>query len=318
MIIAWRIMLSLGLLLMSVPQQPRRIRVYDFAAEDDIMANKTRWVSQSGYFADETSWDNGIPLDSPDLAIFDGTSQVSLRANSAVDATLDRDAAGVTHDFLLLTTPDYTGNIGQPGNPLTWLAASTDKITIRGSGTAYLKPNGANLIVDSVNRRGAVYLDRLASQLFVKRGRVFVQASCGVTNGVWVEGEQARLEIAAKAAAELPPRILRIRSGLIINQRAVAANSIIAVDGGRLEQYGDINDATDITVGQLGEMLFNPGAGGTTAAQITVDGILDVSAADDGVIDLASIVVGPRGEIKGNINPSGGSYPYIDLRLGEP
>ena len=314
---ALRLLMVLGLLVAPAPRKGLTVRVVRLDVQEEVapMADKTRWVSTSGFFEDVSSWDNGLPVDNGDMAVFDGTSQVSLRANSAVDSTLTR---GVGEDFHLLITPEYAGNIGQSGNPLTWPATSTEKIICRGTGTAYLGPDGGNVVIDSTNRVNACYLSGVPDQVFVKQGRLFVTSTCGVTNGIWVDGQNARVDMAAKNAAELSPRILSVRNGLLVNHRAGANPGIIFIGAGRLDQYGTLPNATDVYVGPLGELALLFASGETSGCRMTVDGVLDVSLADSGVIDLASIVIGPHGHVVGNIAPSGGTYPYIDLRLDEP
>ena len=113
---------------------------------------------------------------------------------------------GIAGPVEFITTEDYFGNVGGPGNYLTNLTTRNTKITLNGNGDHYISSStpGTQIICDSL---GLVVLtgDTIGT-LNVKSGRVETADNCAFAANADVTtwGETADLLIEASTAATHP------------------------------------------------------------------------------------------------------------------
>jgi hypothetical protein len=292
----------------------------------DMPETRFTWNGTDGNWATAANWipaASGTPGDGigdTDIAIFDGTSNVDC------DTSLDRSAdAGTT---IIITTPDFKGDIGSAANPLeTNFAATGEYVLHRGSGQIFLKPVAAgapmNLIVDAPNDGST---DNCTVQgggdvvnvALIKSGRVNFTSSCGFTTTRWVmtTGPQARAHLSSISFA---PSIINVAGEIIVDgdMGTLAADRIwIVTLGGKTTITGLIDDNNTVLVGG-GILEYTPTADASADNPdiLAVGGILDLSKNTQD-IDPTNLVIGLFGDVLGNIADTGLSVTSIktDLR----
>lgn len=295
------------------------------------MATEHRHVGTTGDWGAAASWTGGhVPGRTPDAdatvsAIFDSGSQ-SMTLN------LDRLTAGDLRLVRIVTTPDYSGDIGASGNPLEHELASSSnglsRIIHRGTGSFYFQGNTggfSDVLVDSTNYTNAFTGggagDGLIRNLFVKSGRVTIQSTCYLTGGyVIVDGPKAYLVIEGPQSNR--PKYIVVLSGTCENKREVAAGAFLIVLGGQLIQTGRVADAAMIIVGPDGRFTYTPSdtIGAAYNPDIVVAGLVDMSNNWQNV-QFADLIRTQLAGISGTVVQSGDPGPNatdIDLREEYP
>lgn len=283
------------------------------------MATEHKWISIDGDWGNTASWDSGqVPGGGgvfTDTVMFDGTSVVSV--SSGLDQTAGN---GI---LKLITTPEYTGDIGSSGVKLQIeFKISDSRVIHRGTGTLYLSSeagNFAEVIIDSTNLVNAASLTASFNNVLVKGGKVTIEAGATLVGDLILLGTTARVNVVAGGGAG--PQHVRILAGACTNARTtpgtVGIPDDIVVAGGTLTQTGVIQTETRVTI-TGGRMVYTPGVSiGTEKPDIYIlGGTLDLSANLQD-IDVANVITGPGATVFGNINKSGFGATGVDIDLRE-
>lgn len=285
------------------------------------MATEHLWTSRTGAWDSAASWRSGqVPgaggADT-DTAMLDG--KYSQRA---VSSGL---VPGGNAIHRVITGPNYLGNMGASGTPLTLeipSAANTGALFVhRGSGSVYFKGTGsiADVVCDSPNYVNAMTLSGALRHVFVKRGKVIIATDVTGIVSITLLGLDA--EVVFVDSANLAPAKVKVVAGHMLNYRAFGADTVIEVSGGRLDQVGKMLDSTDLIV-QGGSVYYAP------IVDVSADnpdcwllaGRLDLSEMDQ-VLTASDLVIGPDMQVIGDLIGTGaptGLGIDIDLRKDNP
>lgn len=253
------------------------------------------WISSDGDWGNTASWSTGsVPVDN-DTVVFDGVSSVVSVTGSLNQIGIDLDE--------LQTSPEYSGDIGLPGNPLRL----DSFVTHRGSGSIYYQADGQinQVFVDSVNLVDAAVLYGTGApyNVIVKKGHVTCSDSMTGLGGIHVFGDKS-IVIVEKNGAATVDRIY-MTAGFIENNRAISdAESFALISGGvYVHQDGAVSELhihggvvewnadetlTFVIAGSglldftrsgnaktVGALVIYPGAEVFTTSQTTITGTLD-------------------------------------------
>ncbi len=291
------------------------------------MANFTWQAGGSGNWGSTSSWDRGsVPAPSGsggvDKATFDGSTQQSVTSGFGR-------RPGTADDPIrqIITTPQYRGDIGATGTPLLHGIASsgTDNGRVIHRGTGQFFFDGASgdfsdCLCDS--KRGtdtpALILSGETRNLFVKRGRVDVNASAPLTTLLFIT--QGQVELAAGGNS---PTLIVVSGGTLNNYRdaTTAASTVVVGQGGTINMFGLLHDNTTVVFlgGEFNyEPITEPGA--SNNFDVIADGFLDFSNTNWAVApDIFAL--GERARFSGDVVSDtgvGSLGVHIDLRENYP
>lgn len=271
------------------------------------MATEHNWISHTGDWNATPSWDSSqTPGDggvSTDTATFDGTSQKSVTQN------LDR--SGDNALKRIVTYPEYTGNVGWPGDPLIHEMDSTDKpdsrVIHRGSGSFYFQADAggfSDVLCDSPNMLNAMQLGGTLRKVFIKRGYVAILADATISQEVNVDGLDARLFIGVSGNGV--GTVNTIKQGFVECLRDIAANKQLIIEGGTWLQRGAMAADAQIQIARGGRLIYAPqSAVSATGPDIRVNGIIDLSMAQRKIY-WHNIIVGRDAVVYGAPHDVGG------------
>lgn len=284
------------------------------------MADLHRWQGATDNWQVVTNWDTGeFPSSNfggDDVAIFDGLSQVSPATGL--------DLSGENRIQRILIEPQFTGDIGAPGNPLLSETGTgaLGRLIHRGRGKVYFKtlPGGLSIAVcDSPNQIDALTLSGPMDDVFVKQGHCRVTSTAAISGFAVVNGPGARLVI--EASAETSPDWLVVINGVCENKRAFVSGDTIVVMGGQLIQTGLIPTGVKIFVAPAGRMIYNPNVAiGSNKPDMLNAGLVDAgSSAQDIAFDdfVQAVESSTIGSISQAAEPTSQSI-NVDLRQEHP
>ena len=275
------------------------------------------WQTNNGDMSDVASWSTASLPGNDDIALLDGTSQRSAIAGLTFAATQPS----------FVTTRNFLGDIGQPGNPLILNGNADVEHHFQGLGTVYLG-NGTNaseyVVVDSLNFRDALLTEGAIGALFVKSGRVIVAAGGTFTGGsagthLSIDGELAHVVIEQSAAADRMPAIVRCVSGLLECKRDFEASTdALTVSGGTVVMTGLLKSTMVVTV-SAGVLEYAPETDPTSDAPFFLidGGVLDISKSKF-AIPVSAVHVGRGGKVvTSETNPSA-TFVSVELKSKQP
>lgn len=135
-----------------------------------------RWISTTGDGSDAGSWRGGV-LGSGDTGLLDGVeSQVDWSAGLSP-------ASGVK----VRSTPNYRGNIGSSGNPLTLTHLTPLPSWFQHNGRLHLVGDtSSRIFIDNPQQdRTSYHIDGNCAVLYI-RGGATLAATLTVTSGLWI------------------------------------------------------------------------------------------------------------------------------------
>ena len=288
-----------------------------------MAAIEARWHASTGVFDHGPNWDGGVVpgagVDS-DTAICDGVSQQAFTTN------LDRNADFPLHRFV--TMPAYGGNLGSSGTHLllglTSDSVATSRVVHRGTGQFFYEGESGNVqdvYVDSARpmHTPAMTIYGEVRNIFVRRGYVEIASTCSVTGTIWCAGVGAKVMQRARDTTEDIPIRLLCTAGEFYNYRltsATAGNLIIVVGGGRMWQYGRVQDATAIYDFAGGGFWMEPSEAPTAAhnPDLFVDSRFDMSASPYDV-EFDDLIIGPNAAILGGALHTSGVYSPLSAEI---
>ncbi|KKN11043.1 hypothetical protein LCGC14_1030440 [marine sediment metagenome] len=241
------------------------------------------WISSNGDWGDTASWSTGSVPVSADTVVFDGV-------NSVVSVTSGLNQTGIDLSRLD-TSPEYTGDIGLPGNPLR-IDAST--VLHRGRGSLYFKGDGGGISVqvDSANLVDALVLSGTSSlwTLDVKKGHVTCDNTVVNIGGVRSLSDKSII-IIEKNGAETIAQIM-MQAGFCQNFRALsAATGILIVNGGVL-----VHEDGAVTTLHVQGGVCEWNADETLTIAVAGRGLLDFTRSGN-VKTVAGLVIYPGAEV---------------------
>lgn len=290
------------------------------------MATEHRHVGATGDWGAAASWTGGhVPGTGGDTI---GTVSAILDSGSqSMISNLDRLTASDLSLKRIVTTPNYSGDIGASGNALRHSLYSqsvgTSRIIHRGTGQFHFYGDqGAfsDVLVDSTNYTNAFFGDGLIRNLFVKSGRVEILASCYLTGYVIVDG--ARSSVVINGPQANIPNYIIVLNGTCENQREVASGDYLIVLGGKLIQTGRILDGAVVIVGPNGHIEYTPSdtIGAAYNPNVIIAGLLNMSQNWQDV-EFADLILTQLAGVSGTVVQSGNPGPNatnIDLREEYP
>lgn len=274
------------------------------------------WQSNNGDMSDVVSWSLSVPGDD-DIALLDGTSQRSAIAGLTFASTQPS----------IVTTRDFLGDIGQPGNPLILNGDADVEHLFQGLGTVYLGDGtkaSEYVVVDSLNLKDALLTEGAIGALFVKSGRVIVAAGATFTGGtagthLSIDGELASVVIEQSAASDRMPTIVRCVAGLLECKRDFeASTNALTVSGGTVLMTGLLKSTMVVTV-SAGVLEYAPATDPTSEAPFFLidGGTLDISKSAF-AIPRSAVHLGRGGKlITGGTNPAA-TFINVELRARDP
>ena len=240
------------------------------------------WISSDGDWGNTASWSTGsVPVDG-DTAVFDGI-------NSVVSVTGSLNQAGIDLDELQ-TSPEYTGDIGLPGNPLRL----DSFVTHRGSGSLYYQADGQinQVFVDSVNLIDAAILFGTGApyNVIVKKGHVTCSDSMTGLGAIHVMADKA-IVIVEKNGAATVDRIT-MTAGFLENNRALSDADSFAIISGGVYVHQD---------GAVSELHIHGGvvewnADETLSFALIASGLLDFTRSGNAKT-VSAVIIYPGGEM---------------------
>lgn len=274
---------------------------------------ETVWQSNNGDMGDAASWTLGVPNNTT-LGLMDG----KLSQRSAT--------AGLTFATkpVFVTTPEFLGDIGQPGNPLILNGSATVQHIFRGRGRVF---HGAgvealSLVIDSMNLKDAALLKVFMDDLFVKAGRVVIDTSVkftGTNTFMVVDGELANVVVEAGSQTNRMPDTVRVVSGRLENKRDFEASTDrIVVLGGEVMQTGLFKSTMRVHVGG-GIVRYEPATDPASELPFFMidGGVLDVRGSQF-AIPRTAVHVGRGGKILGSAIDKTADFTTTDLKEDYP
>jgi len=209
-------------------------RVTDRLNERRETMGLNRWISNDGDPAAAGSWSEGSAPAGADTAVFDGTSQVDVKG-----------AVNTTSLSRIWVKPEYSGNIGEQGNPwsqrINASASELAYILHQGSGTFHWAGSTSvsvpgSIIVDSPNADAMRITDGgsdAIASIVVRAGGLTLEAGCSRVVILHVNGPQARVTALENPAGGTANQIdvFTIRTGIMVSSRATGTLECI-VNGG--------------------------------------------------------------------------------------
>lgn len=283
--------------------------------EVELMAftNNTWQAVMDGNWLNANNWTLGAVPVATHVAIFDGTSSMSVTSG----------LAGGTFEQLLVK-PSYGGNIGSQGDPLR-LDVGTGSIVWRGRGQGFLHPEDgafANITCDvpnpfSGNRYNLVIgglgtgTASTIAQVGIKRGNVNIMGDVNFSAPVHMLGDAARLVIDASLGGGMTePVHIFCAAGALINKRTYRANQLLVVgDRSRVTQVGALLATNYVLVIGNGKFQYLPtSAPGTSPSLTVIGGVYDQTDEKwDNV--WGTVVTGPDALIIGGAVRGTGVFP---------
>lgn len=281
------------------------------------------WQSVSdGNFNNTSNWTKGVVPTDNHIAIFDGTSSISVTSG------LDQSA---NHFEQLLVKPGYGGNIGSQGNPLR-IDLTTGSMVWRGRGQGFIHPEDgafANITCDVPNPFGGNRYNLVIgglgtgtastiAQVGIKRGNVNILGDVNFTAPVHMLGDAARLVISASLGGGMSePVHIFCAAGQLTNNRPLQANQVLVVgDRSRVTQVGALVATNYVLVIGNGKFQYLPtSAPGTSPLLTVLGGVYDQSDEKwDNV--WGTVVTGPDALIIGGAVRGTGVFPG-DIDFGD-
>lgn len=281
------------------------------------MPDETIWQSRNGAWDDPSSWTLGVPdaVSEPTVAKLADLSNMSVRTG-LTGASAAR----------LIVTPEYSGVIGSPGQPLE-LSTAGGITVLRGLGATYIKfASGVFSIVvcDSANLANAGILDGEIARLGVKRGKWTIASTADLTWQVLVAGALADLTIKPIATTEAAPNYIVTTAGRLHNERDSGPTGYVLVPiGGDFLQTGLLDDNDAVIRGLGGLFRYEPATEPVTAPEMILAGGLSDFRGSSYTFPVSRLIIGPEAEIEGT-TLEGGGYPPgslsapLDLREDYP
>lgn len=302
-----------------VSAQPRELEV------DEMAFTNNTWAAVSdGDWNNTSNWSLRVIPAANHIAIFDGTSQVSVTTG------LDQSAAVFEQ---ILVKPEYTGNIGSAGDPLRFSLA-TGVLVWRGRGQGFVNPEAgafARVVCDVPNPlngtrynlviggMGTVISGNLAI-LGIKRGNVNVIGDMAFTGSIYLLGDAARLVLNSDLGVANNPKHILCAAGTLINKRPLDASQfLVAGDRSRVTQIGALVATTNVLVIGNGKFEYVPTSAPGTSPLITViGGVYDQSDEKwDNV--WGTTIIGPDASVIGGALRGSGIWPpSLDFREEYP
>jgi hypothetical protein len=270
-------------------------------SDKEVVVAATIWNNalSDGDFNAAGNWTNGVPSSINTPAIFNATTQSPPTTN------LDRTASS----FRLIVTDKFRSDIGSSGSPLIWegTAAAETTANLRGPGTMYLDIRGASkdVVVESTNRVNAVTLKTTTGDirhLVVLRGHCTALGTCSFTGRAFVTGNQAKLTINAVDTTELPPDVITVLGGLLVNHRTMDnSGDLIQLSAGTIEQSGALETAVRLHV-TGGVFKYTPNVDVSAKAPVAtiMGGVFDARESDS-AIGFGSLIHGPNATVLGDV-----------------
>lgn len=245
--------------------------------------NNTWQAVMDGNFANTANWTLGIVPVANHVAIFDGTSSVSVTSG------LDRSANPFEQ---LLVKPGYGGNMGSQGNPLL-VDVGSGVIVWRGRGRGFISPklgSTTNVIVDTphvlsgsrynlvIGGAGAGTAGSVA-QIGIKRGNANLAGDMRSTGQIYLLGDAARFVMDAELIGLIGPQHIICAAGILVTYRTQEADAFLIVgDRSRVTQIGPLANTNHVVVIGNGRFEYLPtSAPGTTPLLSAIGGVYDQS-----------------------------------------
>jgi hypothetical protein len=249
--------------------------------EKMAFTNNTWQSVGDGNWENTSNWTLGVQPGATHIAIFDGTSSISVTTN------LDQTANAFEQ---LLVKPGYGGNMGSQGNPLI-VDVGGGVVVWRGRGQGFINTklgSTANIVVDVPNPlNGARYnlviggagagTAGSVAQLGVKRGNVNLMGDTRIQSQVYVLGDAARLVMDVELIALIGPQHIICAAGELVTFRTQEADAFLIVgDRSRVTQYGPLANTNHVVIVGNGKFQYLPlSAPGTTPALSAIGGVYD-------------------------------------------
>jgi hypothetical protein len=247
---------------------------------------ENRWISTgSTVYSVGVNWSLGAkPASGDDVVVGAGTA----------DILTGFDVDGLTFDVRSFHRhPDYTGNIGSPGDPLVLATETADvpvdpsssqgKVIVQGPGDFYYSNNSwggtDGLYVDADAQDAAIEANGFILRLYCLKGRIKVLSGAAV--GSIEVGWRANPATDVHLTLQVPPgEVFSINQagGTVINTGA-APVTFLAISGGTFDH--GINGGQITSLVQTGGLMIHRSAASTTSASIlggTCDYSQDVRA----------------------------------------
>ena len=289
--------------------------------EEMAFTNNTWQAVMDGDWNNTANWTLGAKPGNNHVAIFDGTSSVSVTTN------LDQSASAFEQ---LLVKPGFGGNMGSQGNPLR-VDVGTGVIVWRGRGQGFINPKStafANVIVDTPNVfngsrynlvLGGVGAGNVA-QLAIKRGNANLMGDMRSTGQIYLLGDAATLRMDKELIALIGPQHIICAAGTLVTYRTQEANAFLIVgSSSRVTQIGPLANTNHVVIIGNGRFEYLPiTAPGTSPILSAVGGTYDQTDEKwDSV--WGSTIIGPDALIiGGTLRGTGAWPPSLDLRKEYP
>ncbi len=287
--------------------------VREWEAKPMAFTNNTWQAVSDGNWGNTSNWTLGVVPAGTHVAIFDGTSSISVTSG----------LAGSTFEQLLVK-PEYGGNIGSQGNPLR-VDLGFGSLVWRGRGQGFIHTadgsfanvtcdvpnpfNGSryNLVIGGLGVGTATTI----AQVGIKRGNVNIMGDVNFTAPVHMLGDAARLVINPSLGGGMADPIhMFCAAGELINSRPLQANKILVVgDRSRVTQIGALVATNYVLVIGNGKFQYLPtSAPGTNPLLTVIGGVYDQTSEKWNNV-WGTVVTGPDGLIIGGAVRGTGVFP---------
>jgi hypothetical protein len=276
------------------------------------------WNNVGNWASGALPGSGGVGLDT---VIFDGSV-------TQTGPSVNMDRSGDTVLYRIIVRPNFTGDIGGPGNYLVhsgYTGSSEQSRAIhRGSGNVYFRNTAGWATTWIMDGTGHLYLDTefdavfgQINSVYIKRGTVTAGSTCSILKWVVLDGPAATLTVAAKDGSEDDPDWIAVFAGTFTNNRVISGAGRAVVFGGKLDQRGAVADSAVMISGPAGRIVYTPNTtlGAGHNPDILVAGRLDTSDSNQD-IEPASLVITQMGSIIGTAMQVGDST-YVDIDLAE-
>jgi len=314
--------MALGLLVTQPTYGPKAVRDFE---RDVAMADKyNRWQSTTGDFTEAAGWSQGVAPDGTYYNILDGGVQTSVTGGLGT-------AAAANAVLKLVTTPDFSGDIGLLGNPL-WIQTAPGIITHRGTGTMRIGGAAGDLTrykVDSDAPQVAAHFYGALAQLHVVKGYVIIDEAANLASGyagwITVDGPGAELVVEGDGSGTTEGQWWVLNDGAVHNSRVMTAAEVIVIAGGEWTQTGLLRQtggaADTVVIHTGGTFNYEPTAAHVNGEFIYVglNGTGDFTRARLSSSDAFHMtIVGSNLDFRPAFSQAIGSQFDIDLREDYP